>query len=83
MRAMIDSNNPQLTVQTQCRLLGLSLSSYHYAPKLTSPEDEKLMRLLDQHYTDYPFEGKVKRAKWLTAQVHCPIGVRKVRSLMT
>ena len=32
------------------------------------------MNLLDQHYTEFPHEGKITRARWLSAQVGYTIG---------
>lgn len=80
---MIDSNQSNLSVSVQCELLGLSLSSCYYKPKPISAEDEHLMKLLDKHYTEHPYEGKIKRARWLSSQVDYPVGVRKVRTLMS
>ena len=82
-RAMIDPNYYELPARLQCALLGLPLSSYHYESKPLSAEDENLMRLLDQHDTEHPYEGKIKRSIWLSAQVNYPVGVRKVRTLMS
>ena len=81
-RTMLNVNHPSLALQKQCELLGLAHSSYYYTPAPLSPEKEQLMKLLDQHYTAYPFEGKIKRSKWLSAQVGYPIGARRIRSLM-
>ena len=78
---MIEINHSKLSIQQQCRLLDLAPSSYYYSSPL-NPETERLMKLLDQHYTARPFEGKIKRAKWLSLQVGYPVGVRRVRSLM-
>lgn len=79
---MIEVNHGMLTIQKQCELLGLSRSSYYYEPDASRSEEEVLMRLLDQHYTAYPFEGKIKRSKWLSKQVGYTVGVRRIRTLM-
>lgn len=79
---MIETNHPLLSVQQQCELLGMTRSSHYYLPKPLNPERERLMKLLDQHYTAYPFEGKIKRAKWLSEQVGYAVGVRRIRTLM-
>lgn len=78
---MIDPKH-SLSIQTQCQLLGLLRSSYYYFPKLIDLEEEKLMKLLDKHYTAHPCEGKIKRAKYLTDQVGYVVGVRRIRTLM-
>jgi len=79
---MIEPNHKKLSVGSQCDALGLPRSSYYYSPKTVSDEDELLMKLLDRHYTEHPYQGKVKRSRWLTSEVNYTVGVRKVRSLM-
>jgi len=79
---MIDRQHPQLSIPTQCALLNISPSTYYYQPVGLNSEDEQLMKLLDKHYTQYPFSGKIKRALYLTEQAGYPIGVRRVRTLM-
>jgi len=63
-------------------LLGLNVSSYYYKASPISAEDERLMALLDEHYLQYPCEGKIKRAKWLSNAVGYPVGKRRVKKLM-
>ena len=53
-RQLISATDPDLTVRQQCDLLGLNRSSYYYQPTPVSGEDEKLMQLLDRHYTKFP-----------------------------
>ncbi len=40
------------------------------------------MQLLDRHYTELPFEGKIKRSLWLSQQVGYTVGRKRVASLM-
>ena len=79
---MIDPSHKSISIQSQCHLLGIHPSSYYYQPLEIHAAEEELMRLLDKHYTEYPFEGKIKRAHYLTKQVGYPVGVRRVRTLM-
>jgi len=81
-RQLISPTDPDLTLERQCELLGLSRSSYYYQSTPLSREDEKLMQLLDRHYTELPFEGKIKRALWLSNQVGYTVGRKRVASLM-
>ena len=81
-RQLISATDPDLSLQRQCELLGLSRSSYYYQSSSLSEEDEKLMQLLDRHYTEFPFEGKIKRARWLSNQVGYTVGKKRVASLM-
>jgi putative transposase len=80
-RALIEEN-AELSIREQCILLELSVSSYYYVASSFSEEDERLMALLDEHYLQYPCEGKIKRAKWLSKEVGYPVGKRRVKKLM-
>ena len=46
-RAWIDWSNPSISIREQCELLGLNRSSLYYEPLSESPENLKLMRLID------------------------------------
>ena len=81
-RKLIEQNNSDLTITEQCELLGLNKNSYYYKAKTLNKETERLMKLLDQHYTKFPHEGKIKRAIYLSQKVGYTIGKKKVGSLM-
>ena len=49
-RLLIDLKHPGISVNRQCRLLGLSHSSLYYQPVPVSAENLTLMRLLDEEY---------------------------------
>jgi putative transposase len=49
-------------------LLGLSRSSLYYAPAGETPENLRLMRLMDEQYTAYPFFGSRRMTAWLVRQ---------------
>lgn len=40
------------------------------------------MMLLDEHYPQYPCEGKIKRAQWLPQEVGYRVGKRRIKRLM-
>ncbi len=42
---------------TQCDLLQLNRSTYYYQPQLSDNDDARVMRLIDQIYTDHPYYG--------------------------
>jgi putative transposase len=67
-RALIEVGHPQLSVRRQCNLLGLSRASLYYEPVPESPENLRLMRLLDQEYTAHPFYGSRRLLVWLRNQ---------------
>jgi putative transposase len=75
-------DEPGIELYRRLELVGLSTSTYYYQGKGADEQTELLLRLLDQHYTQYPHEGKIKRAKWLTKQVGYPVGKKRVATLM-
>jgi putative transposase len=54
-----------LSVRRQCALLGLNRSSLYYEPAAETPENLRLMRLLDEEYTVHPFLGSRRLTVWL------------------
>lgn len=55
-------------MKRQCALLGLSRSSYYYEPALETELNLKLMRLIDEIYTDCPFYGSRRITETLINQ---------------
>src|SRR5262249_33759959 len=64
-RPLIEVGHPELSVRRECALLGLNRSSFYYAPAGETPEDLRLMRLIDEQYTACPFFGSRRMAAWL------------------
>ena len=54
-RAMIDREEPKLSLVRQCALLGISRSSLYYLPTEAGAEDLELMALIDQQYPEDTF----------------------------
>ncbi len=53
---MIDRGG-SLLVSRQCRLLDVARSTAYYRPTPVSPEDLRLMRLIDEIHLEFPFLG--------------------------
>jgi putative transposase len=62
---LIDVGHPALSVRRQCELLGLNRSSFYYEPAGETPENLRLMRLIDEQYTARPFFGSRRMTRWL------------------
>jgi putative transposase len=67
-RALIEPNNPHLSICGQCELLGLNRSTYYLAPATESEENLRLMRLIDEQYLKTPFYGSRRMAASLRRQ---------------
>lgn len=81
-RQLITTDVANIPVLRQCELLGISLSTYYYKNAQPNADMERLMNLLDQHFTEHPHEGKIKRARWLSSKVGYVVGRKLVATLM-
>ena len=70
-RAMIDREEPKLSLVRQCALLGISRSSLYYLPTEAGAEDLELMALIDQQYLKTPFYG-IQKDDCLAQQSRTP-----------
>lgn len=78
---MIEEEHPELSVRRQCELLGLNRSSLYYEPTPETPENLRLMRLIDEEYTAHPFFGSRKIGQWLKGRGH-EVNRKRVQRLM-
>ena len=56
-RALVERDDPDLSVAAQCRLLKVARSTLYYQPTPMHPDDLALMRRIDELYTKWPFYG--------------------------
>ncbi len=80
-RQLIDLNDPMLSIQQQCALVGLSRSVYYYQPAAESEKNLHLMRLLDAQYLQTPFYGSRRMTVWLHEQGY-GINRKRIQRLM-
>jgi putative transposase len=78
---MIEPAHPDLTIREQCRLVGLSPSSYYYQAHPPDPTDAEVMGLIDRIFTEYPCYG-VERVGIELERKGLRIGPKRVRTLM-
>jgi putative transposase len=64
-RTLVEVDHPDLSIRRQCALLGLNRSTLYYEPTGETPEDLRLMRLIDEQYTACPFYGSRRMTAWL------------------
>ncbi|MGH7077360.1 MAG: IS3 family transposase, partial [Acetobacteraceae bacterium] len=67
-RALLDRDNPKLSVRRQCVLLGLARSGVYRAPSPADEDDLALMRRLDELFTAWPFLGSRRLVQMLRAE---------------
>ncbi len=78
---MIEREGCQLSVRTQCRLLGVNRSTVYSPQQGVKQSDWEVMRLLDEHYTRTPHYG-VERMTAQFKKKGIGIGHNRVRRLM-
>jgi putative transposase len=78
---LIEPDHPALSVRRQCELLGLSRSSLYYEPAPETPENLRLMRLIDEQYTARPFYGSRRMTRYLIEQGE-EVNRKRVQRLM-
>jgi putative transposase len=62
---MVDRSNISISLQRQCDLLGVHRSGIYFKPKGESALNLDLMRLMDEHYLEYPYKGARRMHTWL------------------
>jgi putative transposase len=80
-RPLVEVDHPDLSVRRQCELLGLNRSTLYYEPTGATPEDLRLMRLIDEQYTACPFYGSRRMTQWLTRRGE-EVNRKRVQRLM-
>jgi len=80
-RAQIEPEHQTISVSRQCELLGLARSSWYYQSARESPQNERLMRLIDEQFTQTPFYGVRRMTAWLGTQGEV-VNHKRVRRLM-
>ncbi len=78
---LIEPAHPQVSIARQCALLGIARSSWYSQPTGESAENLRLMRLLDEQYTQTPFYGVARMTAWLRQQGHA-VNEKRVRRLL-
>ena len=80
-RALVDHDNPHLSICRQCELLGLNRSTYYLPPAVESEENLRLMRLIDEQYLKTPFYGSRRMTAFLERRGEA-VNRKRVQRLM-
>lgn len=56
-QSFIDKSGSELSVRTQCEILGLTRNKIYYQEKVLSQNDIEIMNKIDEIYTQFPFYG--------------------------
>lgn len=81
-RRCIEPLNPAISIARQCELIGLSRSSFYYQPNDKIDETNlRIMRKLDELYTEHPYYG-VRRMTACLRREDEDVNVKRVRRLL-
>ena len=78
---MIEREGCQLSIRTQCHLLGVNRSTIYYRQQGVKRSDLVVMRLLDEQYTHTPHYGVERMTAWFKRK-GIVVGRKRVRRLM-
>ena len=79
---MIDLQEKDLSISTQCEILGIPRQTYYYVPRPAyTEEDIKILHKMDKIYTKWPFYGYRRQYLELIKE-HFSIGKERVRKYM-
>ena len=77
----MEPGHPEISLRRQCALLGVNRSGLYYQPAGEGAENLRLMRLIDEEYTQRPFYGSRRMAVWLREQGYA-VNRKRVARLM-
>lgn len=70
-----------MSIMRQCELLGISRSGYYYEPARESTLNLRLMHLIDEQYTRFPFYGSPRMTAWLCREGY-EVNHKRIERLM-
>lgn len=80
-RKRLISPGSKVSIQKQCRILGLSRTAHYYKPKGESEENLQIMKKIDKEHIEHPAKGVVDMTDFLLEN-NFKVGLRRVRRLM-
>lgn len=69
---------PNLSIARQCELIELNRAVYYYKPKSLEESDYKIMKIIDEIFTEHPYYG-TRRMAYILKKEGYDIGRKKVK----
>jgi putative transposase len=79
-RQLLEPEHKELSIRQQCVLLGINRSNVYYVRKPLDDKALKLMRVVDEIYTQYPFFGTRQMVNYLRPMGY-DVGRTQIRSI--
>ena len=80
-RKRLISPESKVSIQKQCKILGVSRTAHYYKPKGESEENLIIMKKIDKEHIEHPAKGVVGMTDFLLEN-NFKVGLRRVRRLM-
>ena len=80
-RRRLISPKSKVSIQKQCKILGLSRTAHYYKPKGESEENLQIMKKIDKEHIEHPAKGVVGMTDFLLEN-NFRVGLRRLRRLM-
>jgi putative transposase len=79
-RAMVEHDNPEISVKKQCEMLSIQRSGLYYEPRQESSLNLELMLLIDKEYLEHPFLGVPRMTEFLIRKGY-HVNLKRIRRL--
>ena len=79
---MVDRDHDTISVRRQCELWGVNRASLYYTPQEESEENLRLMRWIDEQYTETPFFGSRRMTAGLREEKQIDVNRKRIARLM-
>ena len=76
-RKRLISPESKVSIQKQCRILGLSRTAHYYKPKGESEENLQIIKKIDKEHIEHPAKGVVGMTDFLLEN-NFKVGLRRV-----
>lgn len=80
-RQKVVKSHPGLSLNEQCKLLGIHRSGLYYKPRGESSLNLRLMRIIDEYFQDHPYYGVERMTDYLNLDKGFRVDVKRVRRL--
>ncbi len=80
-KALVEPENNQLSISSQCRCLGISRSSVYYKARSFSERNLALMKAIDKQYLKTPYYGRRRMCQAIRKRGF-QVGEKKISRLM-
>jgi len=77
-KKMISAQDKKLSIRHQCELIGLNRATYYLKAKDLTLEDLRIMRCMDEIFTEHPYYG-TRRMVCMLKKEGYSLGRKKVR----